>query len=857
MGLNTNGESGAGKATRPVPVLHAIPSSGVLPGQSALLPQNSLREAFQTRMAQQPKALTPSQETRTDAAFRALAALAREQLLARWGKTQLDDASTVSAGKMRRVHYLSMEFLLGRALGNAIAALGATDELTKLLGEYGVEVSDVLEAELDQALGNGGLGRLAACFLDSFAELGLPAFGYGLRYQFGMFAQRIEGGEQKEVPDDWMRLGNAWEVERPELRHIVGFGGQMIGEGRNRTWVPAERIYAEAFDFIVPAHHSDRVATLRQWHAKAMEPINFQAFCEGDYVKAGEHRLKVDALNWVLYPDDSTDNGRELRLKQEMLLVSASVQDVISRHLRQGGRIEQLGTHNVLHLNDTHPALVPAELMRLLMDEHSLPFDSAWRITQQATSYTNHTLMPEALETWPVALFERLLPRHLELIYQINERFLNAVAKRFPHDEGLISRVSLIDEQHGRRVRMASLAIVASHKVNGVAALHSDLMVKTIFADYAKLFPERFHNVTNGVTPRRWLQQANPRLSSLLDTRIDADWRKNAMQLQKLQSLSQDAEFGRALMSVKRLNKQRLAQYVQQEMGIKLNPNSLFDVQIKRIHEYKRQLLNLLHVIARYQMIIEQSSDSTSAGFVPRTVIIAGKAASAYVRAKTIIHLAHDIAEIVNNDPRVKDRLKLVFLPNYGVSLAEKIIPAADLSEQISTAGTEASGTGNMKFALNGALTIGTYDGANIEMAASFGAENFFEFGLRADAVDSLKRRGYQPAEFIQRSTSLSRVLDAMQSGVFSPTEPDRYQELVQDLRTRDQYLLAADFDDYLRAQARVDRLFENPAAWASCCIKNIAGMGVFSSDRTVSQYVTQVWQPEQVGAIRSSFHAG
>jgi glycogen phosphorylase len=813
-------------------------------------PSVSLREAFNARMAQQPKATSTSNEARCDAAFRALAALCRDVLLQRWGKTQLDDIASVAAGKARRVHYLSMEFLLGRALGNAIAALGATEELASLLAELGIDLSDVLEGELDAALGNGGLGRLAACFLDSFAELGLPSFGYGLRYQFGMFAQRIEGGEQREVPDDWMRLGNAWEVERPELRHIVGFGGAMTGEGAQRRWLPAQQVYAEAYDFIVPAHHSERVSTLRQWHAKAMHAIDFQAFCRGEFAQAAHARVQVDALNWVLYPDDSTENGRELRLKQEMLLVSASVQDIIARHLRQGGRIEQLGARNAIHLNDTHPALAPAELMRLLIDVHGLSFEAAWRITHQACSYTNHTLMPEALETWPVALFERLLPRHLELIYQINERFLSAVRLRFPSDQRLAASVSLIDEGHGRRVRMASLAIVASHKVNGVAALHSELMTQTIFADYAQLFPERFHNVTNGVTHRRWLQQCNPRLSALLDSQIGAAWRKDSAALAALAEKASNAELGRKFLAIKRVNKQRLAARIQRDLGIQVDLSSLFDVQIKRIHEYKRQLLNLLHVVARYQAIIAQPSDANSAGFVPRTVIIAGKAASAYHAAKSIIRLAHDVAEVINNDPRVGGRLKLVFMPNYGVSLAEVIIPAADLSEQISTAGTEASGTGNMKFAFNGACTIGTFDGANIEMAHAVGARYFFEFGLRADAVAQLQASGYRPQDYVAKDARLARVLAAIGGGVFSPSEPNRYENLVDNLLHRDQYLLLADFSDYLDAQKRVDALFENSAAWAECALRNVAGMGGFSVDRTISDYIERVWQPSVVSGV-------
>ena len=821
-----------------------------------LPPSMSVVEAFSVRIAQQPDAGLP-----VNAAFRALASVCRDLLLQRWGKTQVEDMQTVASGKMRRVHYLSMEFLLGRALGNAIAALGATQELRNLLEKLGLDLSEVLEGELDAALGNGGLGRLAACFLDSFAELGLPAFGYGLRYQFGMFAQRIEHGQQVEVPDDWMRLGNAWEVERPELRYSVGFGGEMVGAGPDRIWQPGEFVLATAFDFIVPAHHSERVSTLRQWRASASETIDFKALCRGDVAAAGAQRLQVDALNWVLYPDDSTLAGRELRLRQEMLLVSASVQDIIARHLKEGGAIAALGARNAIHLNDTHPALAPVELMRLLIDEHRLSFDDAWQITQQAVSYTNHTLMPEALETWPVAQIERVLPRHLELIYQINARFLAAVRLRVPNDAGLVSRVSLIDEGNiargqERRVRMASLAIIASHKVNGVAALHSQLMTETIFADFASLFPQRFHNVTNGVTPRRWLAQCNPGLAALLDRTIGAAWRKDTNKLALLAKYADDVDLGRDFLALKSANKQRLAARIQRDLGLVINPNSLFDVQIKRIHEYKRQLLNLLHVVARYQAIVA-APVADRCGFVPRTVIIAGKAASAYHTAKLIIRLAHDMADVVNNDARVGERLKLVFMPNYGVSLAELIIPAADLSEQISTAGTEASGTGNMKLALNGACTIGTFDGANIEMAQAIGAENFFEFGLHSDAVTKLKHDGYDPAAIALSNPQLAQVLHAIACGEFCADEPTRYQALIDDLRHRDQYLLLADFADYLAAQSRVDALYEKPAAWAECALRNIAGMGGFSVDRTIAEYVGRVWQPSAVANVGSSFDVG
>lgn len=805
------------------------------------------RAAFARELAQATDAKSSA------ACLRAAAAACRATLGERWAQTQREDANIDSAqtnranAASRRVHYLSMEFLMGRALANALAALGVEQDVGDACAAAGRALPDVLEHEADAALGNGGLGRLAACFLDSFAELGLPSFGYGLRYEYGMFAQQIQDGCQAEQPDDWMKYGNAWEVARPDVRYAVGFGGRVEAENGTHRWVPAERMVATAYDFIVPAHHSERVSTLRQWHASAESPIDYAAFSRGDYAAAAAHRVAADRLNWVLYPDDSTANGRELRLKQEAFLVSASLQDLIARHLREAGSIDTLGRRNAIHLNDTHPALAPAELMRLLLDEHGLHWDQAWAITREAVSYTNHTLMPEALETWPVRMFEELLPRHLDIIYQINQYFLESVKSQYPGDDAMAVRVSLIDENGERRIRMASLAIVASHKVNGVSALHSDLMVETIFADFAKLFPARFHNVTNGVTPRRWLMQANPELSTLIDSRIGSTWRQDLAKLSGLKAFANDAEFGRAFLGVKRANKQRLAAVIRRDLGIVVDPASLFDVQIKRIHEYKRQLLNILHVIARYQAII----DNPSAHWTPRTVVIAGKAASAYHTAKLVIQLAHDVARVVNSDPRIADRLKLVFLPNYGVSRAEVIIPAADLSEQISTAGTEASGTGNMKFGLNGALTIGTWDGANIEMAEAMGEENMFVFGLRTAQVQEMKSLGYDPRLYIEENRVLKRVIDAIATGAFSPGEPQRYRGLTDNLQNRDNYMLMADFADYVATQSKVDGLFNDAAAWASRAILNVAAMGEFSSDRTIREYVERVWSAASLPARR------
>lgn len=775
------------------------------------------------------------------AALRAAADVCRDALAQRWAATQAEDARR--APSSRRVHYLSMEFLMGRALRNALAALRLEPALAEELSARGLSLADVLETEPDAALGNGGLGRLAACFLDSFAETGLPSFGYGLRYRYGMFAQGTQDGRQIERPDDWLRHGALWDIERPDVEYVVGFGGQVESDGiGGRRWQPAERVLARAYDFIVPAHHGERVSTLRQWQASAEDAIDFAAFCRGDHAGAARHLVAADALNWVLYPDDSTDAGRELRLKQEALLVSASLQDLIARHLAEGRALDSLGQGNAIHLNDTHPALAPAELMRLLIDDRGLGWDDAWAITRQAVSYTNHTLMPEALETWPVRMFEALLPRHLEIIYRINHEFLADVRVRHPGDHALVESVSLIDETRGRRVKMAALAVLASHKVNGVAKLHSELMVDTIFADFAKLFPERFINVTNGVTPRRWLQQANPGLSSLLDDTVGTGWRRDLAALAQLREHAEDRAIGRRLAEVKQANKQRLAALIRHELGIEVDPASLFDVQIKRIHEYKRQLLNLLHVVARYQAMLAQPEGPDGKGWTPRTVILAGKAASAYHTAKQIIRLAHDIGRTINSDPRIGGKLKLVFMPNYGVSLAETIIPAADLSEQISTAGTEASGTGNMKFAMNGALTIGTWDGANIEMAEAIGESDLFVFGLRTGDIAELRALGYDPRWIASQNPQLQQVLDAIGNGAFSPGEPKRYRALIDGLLGADPYLLLADFADYVAAQARVDALYRDRDAWNACALRNIAGMGFFSTDRTVGEYADRVW---------------
>jgi starch phosphorylase len=779
------------------------------------------------------------EHTSLDVWMRTAAHACRAELAERMNETLRSDRQSGA----KRVHYLSMEFLMGRALTNALAALGLTPALREAAETLaGRDLGELLEREPDAALGNGGLGRLAACFLDSMASLGLPAFGYGLRYEYGMFAQRIHDGRQTEEPDDWLRNGNPWELHRPEVRFTVGFGGRVASDGPGSRWEPAEILDANAYDFIVPGHGTRRVAVLRLWQATPTQPIDFAAFSRGDYPAAGAAKQAAEIINWVLYPDDSTPAGRELRLRQEYFLVSASLQDLIARHLAEHGGLDSLAEKAAIHLNDTHPALAVPELLRLLVDEHGMSWESALAQCEAALSYTNHTLMPEALETWPVRMLEELLPRHLEIIYQLNAHWLRHVRRGFPGDDALIARVSLIDEHGERRVRMAPLSIIASHKINGVSALHSQLMVDTIFADFAKILPTRFCNVTNGVTPRRWLAQANPPLAAILDRHLGPgeapDWRTHLDRLAELAPLAADAEVRAEILAAKAHNKRRLAEGIRRELGLPIDADSLFDVHIKRIHEYKRQLLNLLHVVARYQAICAEPQRD----WLPRTVIFAGKAASAYHMAKTIIRLIHDVARVVNSDPRVDGRLRVVFMPNYGVSLAELIIPAADLSQQISTAGTEASGTGNMKFALNGALTIGTWDGANIEMAEAVGREHFFIFGLDADQVRTLRAKGYSPRRHYEQNPTLRRVLDAIAGGVFSPGEEHRYRGLVEALIHRDSYLLLADFADYLAAQARIDALYRQPEQWAAHAILNIAGMGGFSSDRTIRDYAEKIW---------------
>ena len=782
----------------------------------------------------------------TEEMYAALSLTSRAQLARRWVKTQKEDR----ANKSRRIYYLSMEFLIGRALNNALSALELRPAAEQVFsGQNGSPaLSDVIECEPDAALGNGGLGRLAACFLDSMATLELPSWGYGMRYEYGMFAQSIINGCQVEHPDDWLVKHNVWEFPRPGTHFTVHFGGTAEHFGEWSEWNAAEAVEANAYDIVIPGHGTERVSTLRLWKADAPSKIDLNAFNTGDYARAAEFKNRFENISWVLYPNDSTPAGRELRLRQEYFFVSASLQDIIFHHLEEHGTLSNLADQIAIHLNDTHPAVSVAELMRLLCDEHGMLWADAWKQCQRIFSYTNHTLMPEALETWPVSLFQYLLPRHMRIIYRINQEFLKEVEQRFPGDIDLIRRLSLIDDGNGsddsKRVRMAHLSIVGSHRINGVSQLHSDLMVQTIFADFARLYPERFHNKTNGVTPRRWLAQANPGLSALIDQRLGKDWRLNLDRLQELRPAADDEQFRTAFAAAKRDNKLRLANYIQRETGITLDPDSIFDVQVKRIHEYKRQLLNLLHVVTHYNHILHGIDGDAP----PRTVIFGGKAASSYQMAKQIIRLINDVATVVNNDPRTRDKLKVVFVPNYGVSVAELIIPAANLSEQISTAGTEASGTGNMKFALNGALTIGTEDGANIEIRNNVGAENIFIFGNTTPQVASIRQSGYDPRQIFMDNADLNETLNKIDGGFFSPHERKRYHDLFNSLvNYGDHYLLLADYADYIATQGKVDALYRDQAEWQRKAILNVAGMGSFSSDRTIREYAIDTWNMESL----------
>ena len=677
--------------------------------------------------------------------------------------------------------------------------------------------------------------------MDSLATLAIPAMGYGIRYEYGMFRQKIENGQQVERPDDWLEKGAPWEFMRPSKRFSIDFGGHIYFEDKKCIWNPAEKVTALAYDQMIPGYKNDSASTLRLWSAHGGELFDLAEFNRGDHLAAVATRSANQNLSRVLYPDDSTWNGRELRLRQEYFLVSASLQDILRRHLRTHGTLNNLADKVAIHLNDTHPALAIPELMRILIDLHGYSWQNAWDVTRRIFSYTCHTLMSEALETWPVEMMAKILPRHLQMIFEINDHFLEYVKTYVTTDMDFIRRVSLIEEGYQRKVRMGWLSVVGSHKVNGVAAIHSDLMVTSTFADFARIYPERFTNVTNGVTPRRWLAVANPKLAALFDQYIGSEWRCDLSQIEKLKAFADKGEFKRAVADIKYDNKVKLAQYVKKTLDIDLDPHALFDVQVKRIHEYKRQMLNVLHIIARYnEMLAHPEKD-----WQPRVFILAGKAASAYYAAKQTIRLINDVANVINNDERLKGRLKVVFIPNYSVSLAQLIIPAADISEQISLAGTEASGTSNMKFALNGALTLGTLDGANVEILDNVGEDHIFIFGNTVEQVEALRREGYRPFDYYQNDEQLREVIDQIIRGDFSPEEPNCYHSLIQGLQYHDYYQSFADFRSYVEAQKAVDKKYQDRDVWIASTIQNMVNMGFFSSDRTILEYAKNIWKIE------------
>jgi len=773
--------------------------------------------------------------------YAATAHTVRDHVMERWVKTRDENR----ARDPKRVYYLSLEFLIGRMLSNAALNLGIDSKVSEGLTELGHNLENVVEMETDAALGNGGLGRLAACFLDSMATMNIPGTGHGIRYEYGMFRQSIEKGQQIENPDNWLRYGNIWEFQRPEHTHTIKFFGKVVEvqdkQGSTKYhWVDYESVVAMAYDVPIPGYNTQTVNNLRLWSAKATKEFDLRQFNDGNYEKAVEGRNDTESISKVLYPNDTSASGRELRLKQQYFFVSAAIQDIIHLFLLKNSDWDKLPEKVAIQLNDTHPAIAVAELMHQLVDIHHLDWGYAWKLGVKIFGYTNHTLMPEALETWSVELFGSLLPRHLDIIYKINHEFLQMVNHKFPGDTDLLTRVSIIDETHGRRVRMAHLAIVGSHTVNGVAALHSELLKTILFDDFNRIYPGKFINITNGITPRRWLNQCNPGLVKLMTSKIGSDFHSDLSKLKDLVPLAENAAFRKAFREVKYANKVRLAERIEKLTTIRLNPDSLFDVQIKRIHEYKRQLLNLLHVITLYNRI--RSGQANDAA--PRTVIFGGKAAPGYWMAKQIIRLINDVAVIVNEDPAVGDKLKVVFYPNYEVSAAELLFPGSDLSEQISTAGTEASGTGNMKMALNGALTIGTLDGANVEIKEEVGDENIFIFGLTTPEVAQKKAAGYNPWDYYFGNPELRQVLDMIAGGYFSVDEPGRYQAIFDNLLHKgDHYLLLADYASYIATQDAVSRLYQDKEEWSRRAILNVARVGKFSSDRTIGEYAKNIWK--------------
>ncbi len=765
----------------------------------------------------------------------------RDRIIDAWIRTKKE----FHENKGKRVYYLSLEFLIGRLMRDAVSNMEMLEQMQEALASLNVDLDVVAELEPDAALGNGGLGRLAACFMESMATVGVPAYGYGIRYVNGMFRQEISDGWQVELPETWLAHGNPWEFERREFSYEIGFAGKVeaaeetLGTPAKMTWSPQERVIATPYDTPIVGWRGNQVNSLRLWSAKPIDPILLDQFNAGDHQGALRESNRAQSLTRVLYPADSSLAGQSLRLRQEYFFTSASLQDIVRRHIQDYGDIRTLHEKASIQLNDTHPAVGVAELVRLLVDIHDVEFAEAWEIARETFSYTNHTLLPEALESWPVPLFERLLPRHMQLVYAINAHILKKARKIEGFDDAAVSAISLIDENGERRVRMGNLAFVGSHKVNGVSALHTELMKQTVFKDLHKLYPDRINNKTNGVTFRRWLMQCNPELTSLLEATIGPDFKDDAEKLVDLNKFADDAAFQKQFMEVKLQKKIALSNHLKNHCGAKIDPNAMFDIQIKRIHEYKRQLLNIVHAVSLY----DQIRSHPELDWAPRVKIFGGKAAPSYHNAKLIIKLANDVARVINNDPAVQGLLKIVFVPNYNVSQGERLFPAADLSEQISTAGMEASGTGNMKFQVNGALTIGTLDGANVEIKEHVGDENIVIFGMTADEVATRRGQGYTPRDVIDQSKELKQALTAIQSGTFSPDDTNRYKGLIDGIYEHDWFMVAADFDSYSNAQRRVDEIWSDKKLWAKMAIKNTANSGWFSSDRTIRQYAEDIWK--------------
>ena len=773
--------------------------------------------------------------------YYALAMAVRDRLVGRWIQTN----QTYVSRNVKRIYYLSLEYLIGRAMGNNVINMRMDRIVADAMSDLGLDWNYLRDLEKDAGLGNGGLGRLAACFLDSLATLELPGYGYGIRYDYGIFRQMIRDGQQVEEPDNWLRDGNPWEIERPEYQFPVHFGGEVKEERDEQgrfvpRWKHEDTVMGVPYDFPIAGYGNNTVNNLRLWTAKATEEFDLTFFNNGDYIRAYEQKIMRENVTKILYPNDRIEQGRELRFKQQYFFVSCSIQDILRRFRVCNKEWRVLPDKVAIQLNDTHPAIAIAEMMRLLLDVEGVEWDLAWDLTSRVFGYTNHTIMPEALEMWPVRLFEELLPRHLHIIYEINRRFLRQVMNKFPNDHDRLRRMSVIEEGPEKQVRMAHLAVIGSHSVNGVARLHSELIKETLFRDFHEMWPTRFNNKTNGITQRRWLLKSNPALAALISKAIGEEWITDLFHLKKLQRYADDADFKDRLRRIKHDNKARLAEYIRVTTGVEVDPASMFDVQVKRIHEYKRQVLNVLHILHRYCRI-KQNPDIE---MLPRAFIFAGKAAPGYAMAKLIIKLINDLGAVVNSDSDVRGRMKVVFLPDYRVSLAERIIPASDLSEQISTAGTEASGTGNMKFALNGALTIGTLDGANIEIREEVGAGNFFAFGKTVEEIQALRQPGaYSPWEMYHQSPDIRSILDCLAGDFLNLEQPGLFRPIREALLDHgDHYCHLADFELYVNTQLDVDQAYRNQDQWARMCIKNIANMGRFSSDRTILEYAREIW---------------